>query len=186
MADEVSQDELLNPDSLGKEIQIMSMIAKSLDEDDDSIRVRVLDWLCNRYKHAGVQPVGASFEPTGSNESVPRKEPDMQEEFPDLAAFFSTMEPKANSEKALVAAYWIQHIEGNSEFGTQLVNDSLKNLGEGVQNISDAFSTLLTKKNVMQIKKTGKGPKSRKIYKLAAQGQKEIATILRAKQSGDK
>ena len=71
--------------------------------------------------------------------------------------------------------------EGQVEFTAQLVNSKLKDLGYGVSNITDAFTTLMKRRPslVMQTAKQGKSRQARKRYKLTRAGQDEVERMIR-------
>jgi|ERR1051326_5704247 hypothetical protein len=79
---------------------------------------------------------------------------------------------KSDADKALVAAYWHQVVQGKSDFGAQEVNTSLKHLGHGLGNVTNAFTQLMQRKPrlVMQTHKSGKTRQARKTYKLTREG----------------
>lgn len=79
-------------------------------------------------------------------------------------------------DKALVGGYWLQICEGAEAFASQAINDNLKNLGEGVGNVTQALDGLKNAKPalILQIKKSGKSKQSRKTYKLTHAGVKTV------------
>ena len=158
-----------------KEIAAMSEMAAALDgfaESDQATVERILHWLCARYNveifgKLEQQPAGGS---AGEGNAVSGTATGRG--FDDLADVFHAASPKTEAEKALVAAYWMSVGEGKLEFTAQEVNKSLKNLGHGIVNITDALTKLMGKKPslVMQTAKSGASKQARKKYKLTRAG----------------
>ena len=72
--------------------------------------------------------------------------------------------------------YFLQFQQGQSDFGAYEVNAALKNLGEGVGNITTAFDTLKARKpaDVIQLKKSGTSKQARKTYKVTLHGKTAV------------
>lgn len=75
-------------------------------------------------------------------------------------------------EKAIVMGYWFQICSGQPDFGAQEVNTHLKHLGFHVKNITDAFTTAMSRRPalVIQMQKSGNSRQARKTYKLTHAG----------------
>lgn len=84
-------------------------------------------------------------------------------------------------ERILVVASWLEGSTGGTDWTAQALNDELKQLGEGVPNITDALSTLIAKKPALirQTRKTGRTQQARKRYTLTAAGRAVIASLPR-------
>ena len=160
-----------------EEIEAMGTIASALDPlPSDSVQ-RVLGWAIEAFSEkgsthatkAGAEPISLAKEGDGEIE--------LEEWRPnDVAELYSAVDPKTDSEKALLATYWLMVEEGESDVDSQSINSLLKNLGYGVGNITRAFSGLINTRPqlVIQTRKTGKTRQARKRYKLTEQGKKEI------------
>ena len=109
----------------------------------------------------------------GSDKSSQDNKPPYSE-FHEL---FDTARPKTGSEKALVAAYWIQQIQGNEEWDSFIVNKELKNLAEASTNITRDLDVLVKRipRWVHPIRKEGS---SRKTYKLTPPGINAVERML--------
>ncbi len=92
--------------------------------------------------------------------------------FDTFADLFNAVSPATNADKALVAGYWLQVLEGNEQFASQAVNKLLQNLGHSLANVTDAFNQLGAKKPrlAIQTRKSGKSQQARKQYKLTQAG----------------
>lgn len=155
-----------------KEITAMGAIAKALDafgEDEGETVKRILHWACARY---GVDVI-AGLEHTRGDHSGSQGG---EQQFEDVADMYGAVKPKTEAEKALVVGYWLTVEENKTEFTGQDVNKNLKNLGHGVANITDALSTLMSRKPsfVMQTAKSGSSRQARKKYKLTRAGLDEV------------
>ena len=156
-----------------KELDAMAAIAKAIDQfskEEIEIVQRILQWAVSRYS---VKIIGAregDIGKGGRGETL--GEGTGGAEFGDIADLFHTTAPKTDPERALIAGYWFT-TEGNKlEFSGQEVNSSLKNLGHGASNITDALTSLMRRKPslVMQTAKSGSSRQARKKYKLTRAG----------------
>ena len=55
-----------------------------------------------------------------------------------LRELFDNTKPQTNGEKALVAGYWIQVVQGVEELTAHAINSELKHLGHGVSKYYDS------------------------------------------------
>jgi hypothetical protein len=101
--------------------------------------------------------------------------------YPTFADLFSAASPKTNAEKALVGGYWLQVCQGAESFVSMSINNELKNLGEGVDNITSAFDGLKDVKPqlALQVRKEGKSQQARKLYKLTVAGVRSVDAMIR-------
>jgi hypothetical protein len=100
--------------------------------------------------------------------------------FATFAELFSAASPSTNAEKALVGGYWLQECEGEENFTSMSVNNELKNLGEGVENITSAFDALKDGRPqlALQLRKEGKSQQARKKYKLTVAGIRGVRRMI--------
>lgn len=162
-------DKRQNITSVDTEIDAMATIATALDkfkEDGHDVIERILTWTLNRYKMDNIK-VQAENRILGRVQN-----PGNTSIFQHESELYNAFGPKFAAEKALVVAYWYQVITEHADFTAQEVNASLKHLGQGVSNITDALGSLMKKKPAlaMQVKKTGKSKQSRKKYRLTIEG----------------
>jgi len=101
--------------------------------------------------------------------------------FSSLAELFDAAQPQTNGEKALVAGYWIQIVQGAEELTAHAIHSELKNLGHAVSNITLALDQLKKRKPALvhQIRKSGKAQQARKTYKITKEGVKAVEAMLR-------
>jgi hypothetical protein len=92
--------------------------------------------------------------------------------FEHFAELFAAAQPKSNEDKALVAAYWLQAVQGQDKWQAQALSQELKNLGHAIANITDALTSNMRKKpqRVIQLQKTGNSRQARKVYKVTHEG----------------
>jgi hypothetical protein len=155
------------------EILAMTGITRALDEIDDDAKRRVLMWASQRYNLSlptqGQRPLA-----DGSNGGSATRS---YEGFVDL---FDAAGPRTEAEKALVGGYWFQVVGESSDFQSQQVNDSLKDVGHGIGNITDALAKLQERKPalVRQVAKAGKSRQARKKYKLTSAGIRLVVKMI--------
>lgn len=159
------------------EIGTMEAIAKALDAlEDEAARTRVLTWATSKYATSI-----RSVRQVPSNNETPAGE------FTDFPSLFDTASPKSEPEKALIAAYWHQTSQGQSDLDSQTLNTSLKNMGHGIANITDALTSLIRQKPalVLQVRKGGKTRQARKKYRVTSAGVKAVQRMLAGSPLGD-
>lgn len=156
------------------ELKAMKTIIQALEPLDMAARARVLAWAAGRFQiahlgqAAGLPRIGLKSWQHGQIQPA------------SFAELFDMAQPGPEKEKALVAAYWTQVIEGNESFGSQSLNFELKNLGHGVGNITDALSQLLRERPalVLQLRKSGASKQARKTYKLTQAGIERVHEMI--------
>jgi hypothetical protein len=170
-----------------KEIDAMAAIASALDkftEEEREIVERILGWACSRYN----VNIGAGRSTPVKGAMVAAAQEDGQNiGFEDIADLYAAANPKTASDKALIAGYWLATGEGSPDFAAQEINKHLKNLGHGVSNITDALSSLISRRPslVMQTAKSGKSKQARKKYKLTRAGLDRVTAMISAHGNGE-
>jgi len=175
-------------DTEDKEFEAMGVVISALKGlDDDASRMRVLAYAGSRWgigtgpapQRAAPNrpaPTDASASDDDENETAPSAAPS----FATFAELFEAARPRSNSDKALVAGYWLQVGQGAESFSGQSVNNELKHLGEAIANITTAMDGLKNQKPALalQLKKSGKSQQARKSYKVTVAGVKAIEAML--------
>lgn len=158
------------------EISAMSQISAALAPLDDAARVRVLHWAASRFGATSSSRLLEGVKSPG-NDKRQQADPQRYESFAEL---FEAARPSTEREKALVAAYWEQVCQEQVSFGSQRLNDSLKDLGHGIGNITDALSALKDERPglALQLKKSGTSKQARKIYKLTQEGVRRVQEMI--------
>lgn len=167
------------------EIDAMSAVTDALEGLPAEAQARVLSWAGQRYNIAisaklrtedradddeGEDEGGDAGEAAGSGSSA----------FADFADLFDAVNPSSDTDRALTGGYWFQVVRGNASFQAQQVNNALKDVGHGVENIARALSNLQDRSPalVRQLSKSGRTKQARKTYKLTAAGVSAIASRL--------
>lgn len=93
-------------------------------------------------------------------------------QFEHFAELFHAATPKTDVDRALVAGYWFQAIQGDPSFQAADLNKELKNLGHALKNVTDSLKSNQEKKpaRVIQLRKAGNSRQARKLYKLTHEG----------------
>lgn len=153
------------------ELAAMKIVAEALSKLDAPAKARVLQWAAGSLGVKAGEAASANWRqdtsPTNSD----------FESLPDL---YSATSPNTDADRALVAGYWIQFIQGEEDFASQTINSALKNLGHGVGNITMALDALKAQSPalVMQLRKAGTTRQARKKYKLTAAGKKAVELLI--------
>ena len=168
-----------------RELSAMQAISRALADLDESERGRVLTWAASRYsvllpKLSGGKASGAAD--PGDEELGSR-------EFAEFVDLYDATNPRTDVERAAVAAYWFQVVQGTPTFQAQGLNDALKNLGFPIKNITDALASLQDRRpaQVRQVTKSGSSRQARKTYKLTVAGENAVRAMLgrTARPNGD-
>lgn len=164
------------------ELEAMKKVAEAIDELESDSQSRVLKWAADHY---GVSVTTAGAKASNLHrENVEIREDDEPvnvSSYETIGDLFARALPGSDAEKALVAGYWIQEEQGNSEFGTQDVNRELKHLGYGVGNITRAFDNLKKTRpqQVIQLRKSGTSKQARRSFKLTEVGKQAVDAMVR-------
>jgi len=171
-------------DDEDREIVAMAAISGALKELDDDAKARVLSWAAARFNITGIKSrsdearndPGNTIDSRGSGSDASGQ----QQTYSSIDELFESGVARSNMQKALLAAYWFQVIEGSAGFQSYTLNTALKNLGIGISNITDALASAEGQKPVlvMQTSKTGKSRQARKTYKLTTAGVKHVEAML--------
>jgi hypothetical protein len=165
------------------EIKAMGQIATALTPLDELTRTRVLQWATSRFSPASL----ARSQDWVNAPSTEVSQTSDSSNFDSFAELFEAAGPTTDREKALVASYWQQVCQGQPSFGSQTLNDALKDLGHGVSNITDALTALKEERPafVLQLKKSGTSKQARKTYKLTQEGIRRVRGMISRESSSD-
>lgn len=161
------------------EVKAISEVTKALDELSEDQRRNVLLYVNARYgvKQAAVRPpLVGDVSPAATNGS----------QFASIGDFFDAANPQTEAERVLVAAYWIQVVEGAEDFESFPVNKHLKHLGHPVSNITRALDSMITQtpRLILQTSKSGSAKQARKRYKVTREGVKRVQAMLNQQTDG--
>ncbi len=101
-------------------------------------------------------------------------------EWADVGALFEATKPKTDADKALVAAYFFQGVQGEKDLAGRTLNDALKHLGHGIGNITNAVQANIesTPALMLQVKKFGKTKQAQKKYRVTQEGMKRVQEMV--------
>lgn len=160
------------------EIKAMAEVAAAIGELEPEARRRVLKWALDRYRPAsGTVMEDRDDHETGPDETSPHRPAGG---FADFPALFDAANPDSAAEKALVAGYWFQVIQGEEDFDGFRLNKELKHLGHPSTNITRDLDSLINRspRLVIQTRKLGSTKQARKQYKLTREGIKAVERML--------
>lgn len=169
------------------EIDAMSALAEALAPLGEDARARVLDWSAKRYGIAVTRDPDRTQQQSDTSDvpdEVPDEMPDVEpadiEAFKDFADLYDVTDPQSEEDKALVGAYWSQVLQESGSFTAYQANESLRNMGHAVKNITRSLDLLQRSQPalVRQMSKSGKSKQARKIYKLTNSGIKAVEAML--------
>lgn len=154
----------------------ISGVSKALTPiTDQAARDRILAWALSAFgsgkvttPHQGSAGAGAS----GKKETPAPAN--------DLGEFMEQADPQNQTDRVLVIGSWLQKTSPDG-FGSQLVNNELKEMGHPIKNITRKLDALIDRKPayVRQVGKSGRSKQARKKYKLTDAGQKRVTALLR-------
>jgi len=168
-------------DHQDREFEAIRVIYEALEPLDDDARTRIVNYIVDRLD-ISIEGDDEDDIPEVTAEAVAALDQE-QESAPKFATFaelFDAARPVSNPQKALVAGYWLQVCQGQDDFDGQSANRELKNLGEGIPNITLAMNGLKAQKPALaiQLKKSGKSQQARKTYKITVAGIRAVEEMI--------
>ncbi len=166
------------------EFSAMHTVYTALAPLDEDARIRVVDYIAARLEISARQTAAGhtADAPGGSpgHEDTLREEKAIPAKFDSFAELYDAAQPKSQAEKALVAGYWLQICQSAESFDGFSANKELKNLGEGISNITIAVDSLKNQKpaQALQLKKSGKSQQARKTYKITIAGINSVERMI--------
>jgi DNA-binding MarR family transcriptional regulator len=156
--------------SRSEELAAIAKLSEILDGLAPDERERVLSWASSAY----------AVTPTAASPGVSLRSTDNAALMTDVGNLFERASPGGTQDRILVAAYWLQVLQGTDDFGSQKVNDLLKDLGHPVANITKELSRLMNRSPqlVRQTEKSGRTQQARKRYRLTDAGRKAVDELL--------
>lgn len=158
------------------ELTAMQAVADALTDLSDEEKTRVLAWILDYFKFSQDD---TPHEAIAKKDDISR-DASGAEEFRFFGDLFAAVDPRTNEDKALVAAYWIQVVQGNDQWQSATIQKELKDLGHAIRNVSDAIACCEKKRpqKIVQLKKNGKSRQARKTFKLSEAGIQYIQNKL--------
>lgn len=168
----------MNEDSASSDVAVLLQVHQAFESiKDDAAYERVLQFLANKR---GLRVVRAGGSVGARGDEVLPERDEEEAESTDFPSLFNDARPQTDADKALVAGYYLQAINGQQDFDSASLHDMLRDLGHFMSNISRAMSALMatTPNLVMQTGRVGKGHHVRKRYRLTLAGIKRVTTML--------
>jgi hypothetical protein len=166
------------------EFSAMHAVYAALAPLDEDARLRVVDYIVARLeispRSALPDPPADTLAGSRNYEGTLKEEKAVGSKFGSFAELYDAAQPTSQAEKALVAGYWLQVCQGAESFDAFSAHKELKNLGQGVGNITIAIDSLKSQKPALalQLKKSGKTQQSRKTYKITVAGINSVASMI--------
>ncbi len=166
-----------------KEFDAFKTVHDALEPLDDDARSRIVNsvvMLLAIDAHAGSS---ADADDTADEEVTSAEAANDiagADRFSSFAELVAVANPTTNSDRALVAGYWIQVCIGGDSFTAQAANKELTHLGHKIANITAAIDPMRSAKPqlVLQLKKSGSSRQARKTYKLSDAGLKRVHEMI--------
>jgi hypothetical protein len=158
----------------------MAAISAALQGLEGPARERVLVWAAAKFE-VGLAP---SSTPSSRGMAGPAlaalDHGSASEEFQEVGDLVHAAQPSNGPQRALVVAYWFQEVQGREGWSGSDINSTLKNMGTGLQNVTDTLNSLKAKRPalVMQTAKSGRSPQARKTYKLTTAGISQVREMI--------
>lgn len=158
------------------EIDAMSAVANALTNLSPEERQRVLRWACDRFEvvvnggsRRGSGRRDGEGKPDEGDHEGPQADPPT---FEHLAELFAATQPDNETDKALVAGYFLQVIKGQEKWTAAEAQKELKNMGHALSHISTSLTRNIRQRpqRVIQIQKSGSSKQARKTYKVTHEG----------------
>jgi hypothetical protein len=164
-----------------KQVGAIAKIVETLEPLEEADRQAVLTYVNHRYAKA--IHVRTSAIDVGRAESLSSNQDDNRRSalFADFPQFFHAFDPQTDVDKALIAGYWIQILQGNDGFESFSANRMLREMGYPIGNITRALDNLMESepKLVHQVRKSGVTKQARKVFKLTQMGIRKVDEVIR-------
>lgn len=167
-----------------QEFAAMQSVYKALEALSPEARQRVMAYNNSRLEIAkSLQMAGNATADTVEEKEVAEitKQQAGATKYGSFAELFDAAQPTSNSDKVLVAGYWLQVCQSQDSWDSQSANTLLKNLGHGIANITNAIDGLKNQKPALalQLKKSGSSQQARKTYKVTVSGITAVEAMTR-------
>lgn len=153
-----------------KELLVMSEVYKKIKDLTDEEKMRVLDWLANKFSLTSASSSQKKNTPTGAPQRD--ESSDNLKSFDSLADVFAVANVKTDQEKVLLSASYLQLKNDAADLTGREINKELQQLGHGVGNITNTITGLMARKPKLMIQthKSGKTKQAQKKYKVTTEG----------------
>lgn len=164
------------------EVKALETVGGALEGLDETARQRVLDWAVERFgmPGRGSHPLRAGSKSGGGKSDDHPPLAAHQGQFASISELFDSANPDSGPDRALVAGYWFQSLQGAETFAGQQINDELKHMGHGLVNVTKTLTDLAGRSPslVRQVQKIGKSKQGRKRYRLTLEGERRVQRLM--------
>lgn len=174
----MSEDKDMEPD-LTAEVEALPKVLELLKPLHPKSRKRVVDWVIDAFDLSlspSVKANSQSVEEESNNGQVTVLSSSSTDvKYNDSGSLLVASGAAKDVDKVLMMTYWFIQFVGQESVTGKQINDELKQLGHGVGNVTNCFTSLSTKSKgkpnlAYQASKSGKGAQGRKTYKLTSAG----------------
>lgn len=177
-------------DPAKREFEAIASVHGALAPLEAEARVRVVTYIASLLGIAThISAKGSAMDPNSADEEEDNGADDEQDgsgggnqQFGAFAELFDAANPQNQNEMALVAAYWLQEVQGAESFNATAASKELTNLGHKLPNITKNLTSLKALKPslVLQLKKSGSSKQARKTYKVSHNGIRRVKEMIGA------
>lgn len=164
------------------EVVAIGKVCEAVAGLEPDVQQRVIRWAADKFKvaHLGPESPRRQAQNRGDVREEAAAAAEEVKAFNDFSSFYDAADPQTESQKALVAGYWLQQGNEHQDWTSQAANKELKNLGHGIANITGAFDDLIGQRPrlVIQTRKEGTSKQARKKYKVTGEGIKAVKQLL--------
>lgn len=169
---------------MGDEIAAMAAINQAVDGLDADELGRVLRWAQDKFGDSRLLVGPSAGVSVGIPAALTANTTDggigLAGSYQRISDLMDAAGPRTTVDHVLVASYWFQVLQGAESFGSQDVNNELKDLGRASKNITDSYTTMMKRKPpfVRQVQKAGSTKQARKRYRLTVEGIRRVERML--------
>jgi hypothetical protein len=174
---------------MASEIEAMGAIDQALNDLETDERKRVLRWAIDKFGAGQVDQSGGGSgdlakEDGGGGNGQHSAQEGGTSRYERIVDLVDAAAPKTVVDHVLVASYWFQIVRGQENFTGQEVNAELKDLGHGSKNITDSYTSLISRKPpaARQVQKSGSSRQARKRYRLTEVGIRGVERMLQGEE----
>ena len=165
------------------DLRAIETILKELLPFGPGERGRILQYVSSKLDICVGAPVRVGTARQGHDDTASPSSPQHSAEltqYETIAELMAAAQPASDAQRVLVAAAFLQHVNGRQELTAQEINKELKHLGHGVRNITMATNSLKSVRpaRIIQVRKAGKTKQARKLYKVTEAGKKCVEQMV--------
>lgn len=158
--------------------ELLDEINRTISSYDPVLKERARDILIERAFGGATATAAPAARPRGRGRRDGAEE---GEETPDLASLLARWTPTTMSDKALLGAYYLTRVRGESTVTSQAINSELKRNSLPISNITRAIEANMRPDRplMVQERKMGSTKQARKQYRITQAGLDTVERKLR-------